>query len=301
MSCKGDLGQVGVQGGPWAPAQAVRTLDRAGLVWGECGGPGLPRHWKELGRGKGWRWWSAAGPNSRLAGSSWTCGAAPRPRARDRHLIGKGSLQTWLSDGPPDKGWSWGPDCCSRLCKKGSGLGQKTHTQRLSGHRAEAGDADTSPGSPGPPEPERQEGSCPRSLGAPLQAVSPNCGLRTGRRHVFRCELPGLGPLVTGDTDALSLRPWGLGGLLSVEAQIRTLSPQGQSRSQPGSVNSTGLRGDLNPGCRQEGPWVLAALGGGGAWNMRGTPRLAADVLHAGTPGRFSRQALYRGDDEAGL
>lgn len=139
----------------------------------------------------------------------------------------------------------------------GSGLGQKTHTQRLSSHRAEAGDADTSsgpPGPPGPPEPERQEGSCPWSLGTPLQAVSPDCGLRTGRQHVFRCELPGWGPLVTGDTGALSLRPWGLGVLLSVEAQIRMLSPQGQGRYQPGSVNSTDLRGDLNPGCRQEGP-----------------------------------------------
>lgn len=69
--------------------------------------------------GKGWRRWSAAGPNSRLAVSSWTCRAAPRPRARDWHLIGKGSLQTWLSDGLPDKGWSWGPDCRSCLCEKG--------------------------------------------------------------------------------------------------------------------------------------------------------------------------------------
>ena len=32
-----------------------------------------------------------------------------------------------------------------------------------------------------------------------------------------------------------------------------------------------------------------------------GPPRLATDVLHAGTLGRFSRQALYWGNDEAGL
>ena len=69
MSCKGDLGQVGVQGGPWAPAQAVRTLDGAGLVWGECGGPGLPGHWRELGR-------AGEGKDGALGGEWEATGAA---------------------------------------------------------------------------------------------------------------------------------------------------------------------------------------------------------------------------------
>ena len=97
-----------------------RGLPHPVLLGGHC----TPSSWEVTTSyprtaGKGWRRWSVAGPNSRLAGSSWTCGAAPRPRARDRHLIGKGSRQMWLSDGPPDKGWSWGPDCRSRLCEKG--------------------------------------------------------------------------------------------------------------------------------------------------------------------------------------
>lgn len=47
--CKGDLGQVGVQGSPWAPAQAVRTLDGAGLVWDEWQGAWAPRPVEKTG------------------------------------------------------------------------------------------------------------------------------------------------------------------------------------------------------------------------------------------------------------
>lgn len=39
----------------------------------------------------------------------------------------------------------------------------------------------------------------------------------------------------------------------------------------------------------------------GGCLEYEGPPRLAADALHAGIPGRFSGQALYWGADEAGL
>ena len=49
VSCKGDLGQVRVQGSPWAPAQAVRTLDGAGLVWDEWGGGWAPRALERTG------------------------------------------------------------------------------------------------------------------------------------------------------------------------------------------------------------------------------------------------------------
>ena len=85
MSCKGDLGQVRVQGSPWAPAQAVRTLDGAGLVWdelgrGRLGSPGSGKNWvlQEKARTGPWGESGRAGGQQRGGQMAGDEGAGPR-------------------------------------------------------------------------------------------------------------------------------------------------------------------------------------------------------------------------------